>query len=423
MCKQSKIKSIIFPAIIGNMLEWYDFAFFGYFSLILGKLYFPAQSLFLSLLQAYGLVAASYLMRPIGAIFFGYLGDRISRNYSLKLSIVLMGMCSFLISMLPIYADWGMTASVCLTVIRLVQGMAVGGEYSGSAVLLIESAEDNKRTFFGSLALTSAYSGFLLSSLVGTLLSYFLSDLQLGTWGWRIGFALGGLIAIIGFIIRSDMQPQETRRYFTVAPLTNLVTHHLKEFLLAIGVSILPAGFSYIVFVYISNYLRFYSQYSLHEILLFNTLNIAFSVLLIPIIGLISDKFGRKLMMFLSAWLILLFCIPLFGLLIHQAWTIMLLLSLLNAMFEANIPAEIAEMFPKDIRYTGVALTLNITNGVAGGLAPLIASGLIQGTHLLVSPMFYVVGLAMVTIFCMHIKSAIYSRETNHQQTLINEFN
>lgn len=405
MTEENNGKPAILPAIIGNTLEWYDFTLYAYFATIFATLYFPDSNKFLSLLGVYGVLAASYFMRPVGALVFGYIGDKFGRRYSLSYSILLMGACSFLVSILPTYADWGIMAGISLAIIRLAQGFAVGGEYSGAAIYLIESAPAQKRSFFGSLSLASAYSGFLISSAVGVLLTFIFPSEILTEWGWRVGFALGGVLALIGLHIRKKLHnnavtpPAEKTQQYQSSPLKDLLFKHPKTFLLALGMALLPAGFSYMIFVYIMNFLQMENGFTTQEIFYMNTLTMVFLVCVIPFIGLAADKIGRKTLMLGSAILILVLCIPLFQLTLQYALIGILALTLLNAGIEACLPAEIAEMFPAKCRYTGLALTLNLTNGVAGGLAPIIASTLFYTTGVVVSPMFYIIGLSLITLF------------------------
>ncbi|OGT53326.1 MAG: hypothetical protein A3E84_01795 [Gammaproteobacteria bacterium RIFCSPHIGHO2_12_FULL_42_13] len=408
----STLKSVILPATVGNILEWYDFTLYGYFATIFAALYFPSHEKFLSLLAAYGLFAASYFMRPIGAIVFGYIGDMLGRKYSLAYSIILMGGSNLALSLLPTYANWGIMAGISLTILRLVQGFAVGGEYSGATIYLIESAKPERRTFFGSLALSSAYTGFLLSSAVGALLTAILTTEQLMSWGWRVGFGFGCLIALVGFYIRKKLRDTPAYRTFDKKthghhpnPLKDLFVDNYKTLYLALGIALLPAGFTYIIFVYLSNFLSQYANVSEQHILLINTICMLYVVITIPLIGILADKVGRKPLMIISAILIMIFCIPLLLLSLHYAFLALILMSTLHILYETNIPAEVAEMFPTSCRYTGLALTLNLTNGVAGGLAPVIASVLIYGTHMLISPMFYILALAIITIITLGIIS------------------
>lgn len=403
------IRPVILPAVVGNALEWYDLTFYGYFAGVFARLYFPNEDPFLSLLAAYGLFAASYFMRPLGAMIFGYVGDKYGRKYSLAYSIIIMGACSLLISLLPTYAQWGASASVFLIILRLLQGFAVGGEYSGASIYLIESAPKGKRTFYGSLALSSAYSGFLLSSIVGALLSAFLSEESLLAWGWRLGFLFGAIIALIGFYVRKKLQDtpayknEREAHHRQVNPIKNLLYNHPKQFLIALGIALLPAGSTYMILVYSASFIELYGNYSSRYVLNINTIMMIFIVVIIPFIGLLADRIGRKKVMYTAAILMIIFCLPLFQLLLYYPLIALLSLAFLSVLFEANVPTEVAEMFPVSFRYTGLALTLNVTNGIAGGLAPIIATVLIHTTNILVSPMFYVIGFGVITLFSLKI--------------------
>lgn len=417
------LKSLIFPAIIGNILEWYDFTIYAYFATGLAALYFPHQDKLLSLIETYGLFAASYFMRPLGAIVFGYFGDKFGRKISLSYSVIIMGCCSIAIAILPTHATWGALAGISLALIRLIQGFAVGGEYSGASIYLIEFSPPNQRTFFGSLSLMGAYSGFLLSSMVGTLLSAALTSSQLMSFGWRLAFILGALITILGFYMRRKLQ--ETPEFLALKnsknkarqnPLKSLLYYHPKTLMLALGIAVLPAGFSYIVFVFLPNYLTTYAGFTSNKVFEMNTIAMSFVVVLVPVIGFIADKIGRKILMLTSAVLIMFLCIPISRQLLHDPVTVLILLGALNVMFEANIPTEIAELFYSDFRYTGLALTLNLTNGIAGGFAPIIGTLLIYETGLIISPMFYVVFLSVITLSCLarnifHTSDLIQQRE------------
>jgi MFS transporter, MHS family, proline/betaine transporter len=406
MNSSRKLKTTLLPAVTGNVLEWYDFTLYAFFATIFAKYYFPADNNFVSLLEVYGLFGISFIMRPIGAMVFGYIGDRFGRKSSLVYSIILMGICSFLMSILPTYQDWGIFASISLILIRLVQGFAVGGEYSGASIYLIESAPKNKRTLFGSFALSSAYSGFVLSAAVGVLLSTILSHEQLDAWGWRLGFLFGTALAFIGYYLRSKLRDAplyqaESKSQEKTNPLKNLLYYHPKRFLLALGIALLPAGFSYMIFVYLGNFLNLYAGYTSKQVLSMNMIIMIVAVIFIPLVGLLADKIGRRSLMLTSAIAIIVLCIPLVILLPKYALMTLLLFTILNALYESNIPTEVAEMFEASYRYSGLALTLNLTNGLAGGFAPIIASLLIHYTNQPVSIMYYIIGLSLITIFSL----------------------
>jgi MHS family proline/betaine transporter-like MFS transporter len=409
-----KYKKTIASAIIGNILEWYDFILYAYFITIFSKIFFPHQNNFHTLLLTYSLFAASYLMRPLGALIFGFIGDRLGRKTSLYYSIAIMSISSFMLSALPDYNSWGVYSIILFIIIRLSQGLALGGEYSGAALYLIESAPPNYKTFFGSFALAGAYSGFILSSFVVTILSHLFSPANLESYGWRFGFLLGGFVGLVGFYIRSkltettEFQKAKLQSSTLVNPLKELYIHHWKNLSIALAVGILPAGLSYMVFVYFNNFLITHGNYTIQQTSSINFIMMLFVVFTIPLIGFLADKFlSRKIFMWTAAILITIFCIPLMHLLIDSPITVLLFFAFLNVLFEANLLTEIAEIFPVNCRYSGIAITLNLTNGLAGGLAPIIAIYLIHATGILISPMFYIILLGVISIAGMFLMKKI----------------
>lgn len=406
---RSSIRSILLPSVIGNLLEWYDFTLYGYFATIFAANYFPHHEKALSLIEAYAVFAVSYCMRPLGALLFGYIGDCYGRKLSLTYSILLMGACSIAVCVLPTYADWGAMAGIVLAFIRLLQGIAIGGEYSGASIYLIESAPAKQRSFFGSLAVSSAYFGFLLSSGVGAFLSAIFSPSDLATWGWRFGFAFGGVIALVGFYMRQKLQETPVfqltaeHQQKSINPLKSLIIEHPKTLLLAIGIAVLPAGFVYTIFVYLTNFLSENMRFSTHDVLVINIWSMCLMVITMPCVGWLADRFGRRFIMLSAAAFILVLCVPLFKLLVYHVLLTFLLFALLNACYEANIPSELAEIFPSQYRFTGLALAINIAFGVVGGLSPLVSSFLAYQTHLAAAPMFFVIGLSIISIICLTI--------------------
>ncbi|MCB0626203.1 MAG: MFS transporter, partial [Saprospiraceae bacterium] len=209
----------ITAGVAGNILEWYDFAVYGFFAPVLGKLFFPSDDPTTSLIASFGAFAAGFLMRPVGGALFGYIGDRIGRKRALNLSVILMAIPTFMIGLMPTHAQIGVTAAVVLVLLRMLQGLSVGGEYTSSIVYLAESAPEGKRGLFTSSSLMGAIGGILLGSFLGSLLSGMLTDAQLQSWGWRIPFLFGILVAGVGFLIRRHMPETLSEQEKTENPL------------------------------------------------------------------------------------------------------------------------------------------------------------------------------------------------------------
>lgn len=409
------LKKIVIPTVIGNVLEWYDFILYAYFMTTFAKLYFPEEDQFISLLVLYSTFASGFLMRPLGAILFGYIGDKIGRKTALYYSIIMMSLTSFLMSIIPTHQAWGIYASIFFVLVRLIQGLAVGGEYSGAATYLIESAPQNRKTFFGSFALASAYCGFVLSSLVGIILSHIFSSESLNSYGWRFGFVFGGLIGLIGFYVRSrfrdtkEFECEIIKKHVQNHPLKELYINNWRNLLIAVAVGMFPAGLCYMVFVYFSNFLELHGNFTFGYISNMNLVMMILVVVFIPVVAYLADRFfSRKFLMWAGLVLTAIFCLPLMHLLISFPMKILLVFGFLDILFEANLLAEIASYFPVNCRYSAIAITLNLTNGIAGGIAPLTALFLIHTTGILISPMFYIIGLCLISavglIFAKRIK-------------------
>ncbi|MEY3882722.1 MAG: Proline/betaine transporter, partial [Pseudomonadota bacterium] len=199
------LPKIIIIGLIGNMMEWYDFAVYGYFAMIIGKLFFPMTDPAVSLIASFGAFAAGFLVRPLGGLVFGRIGDLVGRQKAMTLSVIAMAVPTVLMGCLPTYETIGIAAPILLIVLRIIQGLSVGGEYTSSLIFLAENAPKNRKAFTAVWGVWGGTAGILLGSGVGLLVSSFLSDDQLVNWGWRIPFAIGGLVALTGWWIRSNM--------------------------------------------------------------------------------------------------------------------------------------------------------------------------------------------------------------------------
>jgi MFS transporter, MHS family, proline/betaine transporter len=407
---KKSIGKIMLPALIGNIMEWYDFSLYGFFAPIIAKLFFPVHNQFLSLLATFSVFAIGYLMRPIGAAIFGHLGDRFGRKQSLIVAVVLMTLPTTIIGLLPTYQGIGIAAAIMLTLCRMLQGLACGGQYSGSVVYILEHANPNRRGMIGSFALFSAYGGMLLASGVGTLVSSLLNESLFTDWSWRIPFLLGSLLGIFGIYLRYHMPEtphflrlKVNRLQKSISPFFECFRNAPVKMFTALGITFLPAMASYIIFVYLPTYLTLYTSLPLAKALLANTGSLFVILLAIPATGFLSDKIGRKPLLYSSAIAFGLFSYPLLLLILKgtvlSSFIIQTIFGIILVIGESVIPAALAEMFPTQIRFTGMGLPLNIANGIFGGTAPLIATLLIEKTHNILSPSFYMIVIATLSLF------------------------
>lgn len=405
MKSKPSLSSIIIPGLIGNILEWYDFALYGYFASILSPLFFPSSNPVLSLLMTFSIFAIGFIMRPIGAIIFGHYGDRFGRKKALSSAILLMAIPTTLIGFLPTYQQAGLLAPLLLTCCRLVQGLAVGGEFTASIVYILEHSPPKRRGFYGSLTMSSAFIGLLLGSTVATLFSWLMENsVQLNNL-WRLAFAASIILGIVGLYLRIKMP--ESPLFLQQAgkssknPIKYLVLNYKSTMLLSIAVVLLPSANFYLSFVFLSNYINTQFDQSLHHTLLINTVTMLMIVLLIPIFGALSDIWGRKSMILSAAIATSVLSIPLYLLLsYHQhslAW-VQMIFAMLVALSYASIPAYLVELYPTLIRVTSLSLVYNLANAMFGGTAPLIATSLIHWSSLSYAPGIYLTILALITI-------------------------
>ncbi|MBL4768147.1 MAG: MFS transporter [Rhodobacteraceae bacterium] len=400
-----KKRKAIAAGLVGNILEWYDFAVYGFFAPILATLFFPSDDPVTSLIAAYGAFAAGFLMRPVGAVIFGHIGDRLGRKRALTLSIVLMAIPSLCIGLLPTYEQIGVTAGVLLVVLRMLQGVAVGGEFTGSIVYLTENAPPGRRGFFASWSLFGANGGILLGSLVGALLSYLLTDMQLHSWGWRLPFLAGVGVAIAGLMIRRSMDETEndTNTDSAVAiPLVHVLRHHKAKLSLVFGLNTGFAVVFYSAFVYMSGWLVTQEHETQAMALAINSAGLVMMCILIPIMAHISDRVGRKPVMLLGAILMVVLPYPLAWLMGHPdpKFAVMAQFGFAIAIstYVGPLPATIAELFPPNIRVTAVSVGYNLAFAVFGGTAPMLATWLIAQSGSNLGFAWYLSAMAAVSL-------------------------
>ena len=397
---------IIAAGMIGNVIEWYDFALYGYMAVIISDLFFPHGDKLVSLIATYGVFAAGFLMRPLGAIFFGHLGDTIGRKPVMILSVGMMVVPTILIGILPSYADWGILASILLVAIRLVQGFSVGGEFSGSVTYLVETAPDDGRGLAGSWANVGSAIGMLLGAGTPATVIWILAEPATVEWGWRLPFLLGGLIGVVGLLLRQglpepDGGPAEEAQEAGDHPIKRVFREEPDVVWRAILFTCSYGIVYYIPLVYLPTWLSLYAGFRLHEALFIVTVVMGFQAVLVPLAGHFTDRVMRRTHFLALAFVAMaLLGLPLF--LLSQAGTPLVVVALL-VLFGALIacplgaaPAALAEAFDRGHRLTGYSLSFNLGLGVAGGTAPMVATALIAVTGSTLAPAYYLSAAAVV---------------------------
>ena len=392
---------IIAAGVIGNVLEWYDFAIYAYFAAAIGRQFFPHQDAVAQLLSAFGVFALGYLMRPIGGALVGHIGDQFGRRAALTFSVTAMAIPTFLIGLLPGYATLGLWAPTALTLLRMVQGLSVGGEYTSSMVFLVEHAPEGRRGLMGALAASGATGGILLGSGVGAAFAATLSATALESWGWRIPFLLGLVVGIAGYLLRRHLletTPTERRRRL---PIIVTLHDHLRPVLCFAGLSVFGAAGFYASFVYLVSWLQTADRIPASRALEINSFSMAMLLPTVIVAGLLSDRFGRKPLLLLSTLLGLVGALPLFWLLNHPSIALaqvgQLGFVLIIGIYLGTLPAVVVEAAPPSLRCTVVSLGYNISFGVIGGLTPLVATWLVTRTGDEIAPAFLIIASAAVT--------------------------
>ena len=242
---------------IGNVLEWYDFAVYGYFAASIGRAFFPSEDPVAQVLAAFGIFAAGFLMRPVGGALIGTIGDRLGRRAALTVSVAAMAIPTFLVGVLPDYQAIGIAAPILLTVLRMVQGLSVGGEYTTSIIFIIEHAPSHRRGLVGALGCCGAVAGILLGSATGALLASLMSEQALESWGWRIPFLLGLLVGIAGVVLRRHVHEAPRHAGGGRSPLRDTVRNHGPLLGRLAALSVFNSVGFYLIFVYLVSWLQF----------------------------------------------------------------------------------------------------------------------------------------------------------------------
>jgi MHS family proline/betaine transporter-like MFS transporter len=406
--EQGMLRRAMLGASVGNCVEWFDFAVYGYLAATLGAVFFPSEDPTISLLSSFAVFGVAFFMRPLGGFFFGPLGDRIGRQRTLATVIILMSASTFVIAFLPGYAAIGIWAPILLVAARLLQGFSVGGEFGGASAFLAEYSPDERRGYLVSWIEFSAVAGFLLGSASVLLLTATIGEDALGSWGWRIPFLLAGPLGLIGLYIRlrvedtPEFRALERSGEVSGSPFRETITRNWRPILQVIGLVIIQNAGFYIVLTYMPTYFSEQLGFSSTAASLSSVFTLLVAMALIPPLGALSDRVGRKPLLAASCVGFALLSYPLF-LLMNQGNLVGAVLShvalgALLAVFLSATIAALAELFPTRVRYGGFSIGYNISVAIFGGAAPFFATYLISLTGNPLSPAFYLIAAAVASL-------------------------
>ncbi|WP_031087350.1 MFS transporter [Streptomyces sp. NRRL WC-3549] len=405
---KSTLRRATAGATVGSVVEWFDVAVYGYLAGVLGKVFFPASDPTTQLLSSFAVFAAAFLVRPLGGIFFGTLGDRIGRQKTLAWVIVSVSIATLCIGLLPSYASIGLLAPALLVLLRLIQGFSAGGEMGGASAFVAEYAPKKRRGYLVSLVEMGCILGFLLGSLVVMVLHFALSAEQVQDWGWRVPFLMTAPLGFIGLYIRNKLEetPEfaelRARGGLAKHPLRESVTQHWRSILRTAGFALFQNAALYVILTFIPSYQETTLGHTATLASVSAVVSMSLVCLTIPLTGALSDVVGRRPVLGGACGLALLFAYPLFVLMDSSNTTLVVLahcgLGLILGTFLGPTLAAMNEMFSTRVRYGGFSLGYNFSVSVFGGTAPLLVTFLVARTGIVASPAFYIMASALITL-------------------------
>ena len=394
---------------VGNILEWYDFALYGFMASVLSGLFFPAENHLVSLMATYGVFAVGFIMRPLGSVLFGWFGDTFGRSRTLVISVAMMSLPTFLLGTLPDYAVAGALAPLLLILVRMVQGLSVGGEFSTSVTYLVETAPSGRRGFAGSWANIGSLGGMLLGSAAAAAVTNLVSAQALLAWGWRIPFIGGGLAGGVITLLMHRGLPQspELARYERArcpnSPLREAFNCNRTEMIQGSLFAAAYGALFYLALVYLPVWVNETTGMPLGTAMEINTITLGLLIPVIPIAGWISDRYIRRTRLLVAAFFVLgiVGTLSLAGMRSGALLPVVIgqvVTGLLLAIPMGVAPALFTELFPEDDRLTGYSIVFNVGLGIVGGLTPLAASWLILQTGTDLAPIGLIILVAALGI-------------------------
>lgn len=414
------LKKAAGASFIGNFIEWFDYASYGYLATVIGTVFFPKSDETAQLMSTFAIFALSFILRPIGAVVWGAWGDRYGRRWALSWSILIMSGSTFLIGILPGYSAIGIFAPLALLILRMIQGFSASGEYAGAGTFLAEYAPPKRRGLYTSLVPASTAVGLLFGILAVMTLRGNLGAQDMHSWGWRIPFLLAGPLGLIGRYIRihledspvfNEMTEKAEKKEKHRVPLTTLVRSHRMTVAITFGVACLNAAAFYLLLTYMPTYFEKQLGISptMADAISAGTLMVY--IVAIFFMGKVSDVLGRRRMLVGACLAFIVLSVPLFWVMeqgnvamIIAAETVFALILTVN---DGTLATFLAESFPTAVRYSGFALSFNSANALVGGTSPFVATWLIKVTGTAIAPAFYLTFISLLALGAMHASRKI----------------
>jgi MFS transporter, MHS family, proline/betaine transporter len=414
---QRMLKKALGGTIVGNTMEWYDVGVFGYLITTMGPVFLPEADKTVQTLFLLGTFAATFIARPIGGVVFGWLGDKVGRQKVLAATLMLMAASTFAVGLLPGYAQIGVWAAALLVLLKLVQGFSTGGEYAGATTFVCEYAPDKRRGFFASFLDMGSYIGFALGAATVSILQVILGQAAMEDWGWRLPFLVAGPLGLIAIYFRNRIEesPQfqatlgaqeaastaaAARDNTAAKGPVGIMKTHWRPIVLAMILAGAANTVGYALTSYMPTYLTESKGYDpVHGTLLTIPVLVVMS-LCIPLTGKLSDRIGRRPVLWIGAGSTILFAVPAFALIgIGEAWSTLAGLSLVAfpvTFYVANLASALPALFPTSIRYSGMGIAYNFSVAIFGGTTPFLIQGLIESTGNDMAPAYYLMASSVI---------------------------
>ncbi|MEJ5070869.1 MFS transporter [Enterobacter ludwigii] len=402
-----KLRKVLLATGVGHFVEWFDFGLYGTLAAIIGMQFFHADSPGVALLSSFAVFGAGFIMRPLGGLYFGSLGDRVGRQKVLATVILLTSGATFVMGLLPTFHQIGVTATVLLVITRLVQGFAAGGESSGATTYLAEFAPNDRRGYFTCWIDNFGFMAFVAGSGLVFILTASLGETAMNDWGWRIPFLVAGPLGWVGLYLRQHLEDSPEFKAVVQSgkteskPLRAAVTKAWGALLFCVGFVVLKAVGHWTLQTFMPGYLSTELHFSKLNAYAITTIGLFGIAVLVPFMGWLSDKYGRKPLMLAGCAGFILFSYPAMMVMAQgnmlSAVLAMLLLGAFIAAFDGACSAAMAELFPTSVRYGGLSIAYNFAVAFFGGITPWFSVWLIGATGDRFSPAYYVMGAALIT--------------------------
>ncbi|WP_144113068.1 MFS transporter [Paraburkholderia sp. BCC1886] len=399
---------MIILASLGGALEFYDFVVYGIFAQFIGRAFFPMQDPIVGLMLSFAVFAIGYLSRPVGGIVLSYFGDKYGRRRVFIVSVIVVSMCTIGMGIVPTYATWGITATVLMILLRLVQGFCLGGELPGSITYVVETVP-RRAGFVCGIVFFCVNSGVLLAAAVNLTVHDVLTGDDIAAYGWRIAFLFGGAIGLLSFWLRRKLEETpafaEMKHLAAKHPLSELLRDHWKPVLLGIATTAVTAAFNGLLFAHMPAYLDRVLHYDPRRVAIGQNVGLAVVSTGILLSGWLGDKLPRRHLLRFGSLLLMVLSYPFYLVASHHSIDVVVLLALVGvagSLANGTFACIIADMFPTRVRFSGVAISFNVSFTIFSGTAPLIATWLISATGDVTAPAYFMsacAALAFVASF------------------------